>query len=74
MATMLHLLKTEATLLAAATIRRQVTAGDRVALAVLEGARSPDPIEGLTVYRVPEELGYHELLDLIFAADQVIAW
>ena len=74
MATVLHLLTTEAPPLAAAAIRHQIAAGDRVALAVVQGAPPPAPIDGVTVHRVPEDLGYHELLDLIFAADQVIAW
>ena len=74
MATVLHLLKADPTPLAVATIARQLAAGDRVSLALLEGAPRPAHVEGTTVYGVPEELGYRELLELIFAADQVITW
>ena len=74
MATVLHLLKTDPPPLAVAAIQRQIAAGDRVALAMLEGAPHPGPLEGVTVRRVPEELSYDDLLDLVFAADQVIAW
>ena len=74
MATVLHLLKTFPPPLAAAAIQRQVGAGDRVALAVLGGAPHPGPLDGVQVLRVPDEVSYGELLDLVFAADQVIAW
>jgi hypothetical protein len=74
MATVVHLVRADADTLAASTIEGQVDAGDRVTLILLEGAPDlphPAPVE---VHRVPEELGYGELLDLVFAADQVIAW
>jgi hypothetical protein len=74
MTTILHLLKAEAPPLASATIANQVAAGDRVTLVLLEGAPDAGPIDGVTVRHVPGNLGYRELLDLIFAADQVVAW
>jgi hypothetical protein len=40
-------------------------------IALLPGARAPMEWGGR---RVPEELSYGDLLDLIFASDQVIAW
>ena len=74
MAAVLHLLTADLSPLAVEAIERQLAAGDRVSLAMLEGAPRPGRLEGVTVHRVPEELGYADLLDRIFAADQVIAW
>lgn len=70
----LHLLKGDVNPLAAAAIARQVAAGDRVTLVLLEGAATPAGVGDVTVHRVPDDVDYGRLLDLIFESDQVIAW
>jgi hypothetical protein len=79
MAAILHLLKAEASPIALETIRQQTASGERVTVVLLEGAKPPAPegradAPGFAVRRVPGDLGYTQLLDLIFEADQVIAW
>ena len=74
MATLLHLVKGPLTDVAAATIRQQAAAGDRVTVVRLEGAPAPELPAGVDVRRAPEELPYPDLLDLVFEADRVIAW
>jgi hypothetical protein len=74
MPSVLHLLKPGVSPLAGETIRRQAAAGDRVTVVLLDGAVLPAGASGLGVRRVPEELSYAELLDLVFEADQVIVW
>ncbi len=74
MAGVLHVVKAGADAgLAAATIERQLQAGQEVRVAVLDGAPPPLPARA-AVYRVPDEWSYDRLLEEIFAADQVIAW
>ena len=54
-------------------IRGQVAAGDTVTVAVTgPGLLALPP--GVTTHRVPADLSYDQLLDLVFAADQVISW
>jgi hypothetical protein len=74
MATLLHLVKGPLTDVAAAAIRQQVAAGDRVTVVRLEGAPAPDLPSGVHVRRTPEELPYTALVELVFEADRVIAW
>jgi hypothetical protein len=76
MATALHLVRGagEPPALAAAVVGRQLAAGDRVAVALLEGAPRPDLPAGVTVHRVPDELSYAALVELIFASDHVVTW
>jgi hypothetical protein len=74
MATVLHLLKGDASPLTRATIEHQRTAGDRVTVVLLEGATAPPCPSGVALHRVPEDVGYDHLIDLVFEADQVIAW
>lgn len=74
MASVLHLVKGTASALALEAIRRQIMAGDRVTVIRLEGAAAPDVPAAVDVRRVPEDLPYTDLLDLVFEADQVIAW
>ncbi|MBI1848232.1 MAG: hypothetical protein HY294_14365 [Candidatus Rokubacteria bacterium] len=73
MPTVLHLLKAEAPL-ALDVIARQLAAGDTVSVGLLEGAPEVPLPDGVTVRRVPDEVSYDALLDLIYAADQVITW
>jgi hypothetical protein len=70
----LHLLKGAAPALALAAIAQQVAAGDHVEVALLHGAPAPPVPAGVATRRVPEECAYADLLEAIYAADQVIAW
>jgi hypothetical protein len=74
MAAVLHLVDGELTALAAETMRAQLAAGDRLTVVRLEGAPAPTVPAGVTLRRVPDDLGYSQLLDLVFASDQVISW
>ena len=74
MASALHLLKGSDVDLALATLASQLAAGDRVTVALLHGAPSPKLPPGVQVHRVPEDLSYDQLLDLIFESDRVTAW
>ena len=74
MATVLHLLKGADSALAQATITRQIASGDRVEVALLHGAPTPELPKGVVVYRVPDALTYEALLEKIFQADQVVTW
>jgi hypothetical protein len=74
MAIVLHLVKRQAGAVALATIRQQVAAGDRVTVVPLEGAPAPEMPDGVVVRRVPGDVTYDGLLDLVFEADQVLAW
>ncbi len=73
MGAVLHLLKAAASPLAIETIRQQITAGDRVTVVLLDEAPAP-ALADVPVRRVPDELDYAHLLDLVFEADQVIVW
>ncbi|HEY3068573.1 MAG TPA: hypothetical protein VGL09_22505 [Methylomirabilota bacterium] len=74
MSAILHLVKDEAPL-ARFVIADQVARGDVVTVAVLEGAGDPAGLPAaVTVRHVSRDLSYPELLRLVFAAEQVIAW
>ena len=71
--TILHLLTAGDPGPAQAVIERQRAEGDAtVDVVLLPGASALS--HGLEARRVPDDLDYAELLDLIFASDQVIAW
>ena len=70
----LHLLKGEHAAEAVAVITRQLDAGDVVTVALLGGAPAPPLPAGPALHRVPEDTSYERLLELIFAADSVVAW
>jgi len=74
MAAVLHLLKSGDTVLARATVATQLAAGDRVTVALLNGAPLPKLPPAVHVHRVPDDLSYDQLLDLVFESDQVTAW
>jgi hypothetical protein len=74
MALVLHVLKADDHALALPVIARQVEAGDRVTVVLVHGAARPSLPASVPVHRVPDDLSYRQLLDLVFAADQVMAW
>ena len=74
MAAVLHLVKSPDAGLARTTIEHQLRAGDRVSVALLHGAPAPEVPAEVSLFRVPEEVPYDRLLELIFEADQVVAW
>lgn len=74
MATVLHLVDDELSALASETIRAQLAAGDRLTMVRLDGAPGPAVPDGVTLHRVPGDLTYSQLLDLVFASDQIISW
>jgi hypothetical protein len=74
MARVLHLLPRDGVTLAATVIRRDVEAGDEVAVALVGAGAAPPVPAGVTVHRVPSDWSYDELLERIFDADRVITW
>jgi len=74
MARTLHLLNGEDNDLAAATIARQLAAGDTVRVVALPGARIPRLPADLVVRRAPDEISWEDVLTAMFEAEQVIAW
>jgi hypothetical protein len=75
MPAVLHLLTRADDARALSAIEREREDADtRVEIVLLPGATAPALPAGLTARRVPDDLSYDELLDLIFSSDQVIAW
>jgi hypothetical protein len=73
MAAVLHILGQQDPGRVIDVIRGQLAAGDTVTVAVV-GPELPSLPPGVTAHRVPAELSYDQLLDLVFSADQVISW
>ena len=75
MARVLHLLPRAPAPLAATVIRRDLEAGDEVAVALLaEGPIDPPLPSAAPVHRVPADWSYDRLLEQIFHADRVVTW
>ena len=75
MTAVLHLLTNGDRTRALPVIERQRGDADTsVAVVLLPGATASPLPDGLVARRVPDELSYEELLDLIFASDQIVAW
>jgi hypothetical protein len=75
MPTALHLLRRRDPSVALATIARQLANGDRVTVALIDGATAPPDLPAdVAVRRVPADCSHEQLLDLIFEADSVITW
>ena len=74
MARVLHVLKGDHSREAALTIEPQVRAGDHVTVALIGGVAAPALPAGVETRRVPDEISYGELVELIFAADSVVTW
>lgn len=73
MAAVLHIVGPNDPARANEVMRGQMAAGDTVTVAVV-GVGLPALPWGVTVHRVPAELSYDQLLDLVFSVDQVISW
>jgi hypothetical protein len=73
MASVLHLLGHNNPARALVVIEGQVAAGDTVTIAVV-GPLTPALPPGVTAFRVPGDMSWDALLDVIFAADQVLSW
>ena len=74
MARVLHVFKGDHPVEATAVITQQIGAGDQMTVALLAGVTAPAMPPGVELVRVPEDTSYERLLELIFAADSVIAW
>lgn len=74
MAAVLHLLKASDASLARVAIAQSLAAGDRVTVVLLPGAARPELAAGAAVHRVPNELSWDRLVELIFESDQVVTW
>jgi hypothetical protein len=74
MAAVLHLVKSAQASLALTAIEQQRAAGDVVSIALLHGAPAPPVLPGVRIVRVPDDLSYTGLLDLIFSSDHVVTW
>jgi hypothetical protein len=74
MARRLHLFKGDHADTAAAVIAPQIAAGDEVTVALLGGVAPPPLPADVAIRRVPDDLSYEGLAELVFAADAVVSW
>jgi hypothetical protein len=74
MARVLHVFKGDHGAEAARVIARAVADGDQVEMAIVGSAPAPAVPAGVSLHRVPDQLSYEALVELIFAADQVVTW
>jgi hypothetical protein len=74
MARVLHVFKGDHDAEAGTVIARAVAAGDQVEVALVGGVEPPALPAGVTVHRVPEQLSYAQLAELIFTADSIVTW
>ena len=75
MPSFLHLIKGDSAALAGAVIEANLREADvRVTVVLLDGAGAPSLPAGVAVRRLPGDLDYAGLLDLVFAHDHVITW
>jgi hypothetical protein len=70
----LHLLTAPAPELVLTLVRRQVEAGDRVHVVLLQGTPAPPLPGGAALHRVPDDRSWDHLLDLLFTAEHVFTW
>ncbi len=73
MASVLHLVGANGAGRALPVIAEQVAAGDTVTVAIV-GHDAVPLAPGLTVHRVPTELPWDQLLELIFTVEQTFTW
>ncbi len=75
MAAVLHLVKSRAQdELVRTTVDHQLARRDAVTVALLHSVAGPALPAGVRVLRVPGDLAYDGLLELIFASDHVTTW
>ena len=75
MPSFLHLIKGDSAALAGVVIEANLREADaRVTVVLLDGAAAPSLPAGVAVRRLPGDLDYAGLLDLVFAHDHVITW
>jgi hypothetical protein len=74
MASVLHLLKGVETALAGTMIEQHARAGERITVVLLPGGAAPTLPAGVQVRRLPADLSYAQLVDLVFESDHVITW
>ena len=75
MAAFLHLVKHDSAALAGVVIESNLREADaRVTVVLLDGAVAPSLPADVAVRRLPGDLDYAGLLDLVFAHDHVITW
>ncbi|MGH7309252.1 MAG: hypothetical protein ACREK6_11210 [Candidatus Rokuibacteriota bacterium] len=75
MAAVLHLVKSRARdELVRVTVGQQLAHRDAVTVALLHGVAGPALPAGVRILRVPGDLAYDGLLELIFASDHVVTW
>jgi hypothetical protein len=74
MASVLHLLKGADTTLAGTMIEQHARAGELVTVVLLPGGAAPALPAGVQVRRLPADLSYAQLVDLVFESDHVITW
>ena len=75
MGTFLHLVKRDSAALAGVVIESNLREADaRVTVVLLDGAVAPSLPASVAVRRLPGDLDYAGLLDLVFAHDHVITW
>jgi hypothetical protein len=74
MARVLHVFKGDHAVEAGVVIARAVAAGDQVEVAIVGGAETPALPAGVPVHRVPDQIAYERLVELIFSSDHVVTW
>ena len=74
MARALHILKGDHTTQAAAIINSQLAVGDEITVALIGGVEPPALAGRVTVHRVPDDVSWERLLELIFEADSAVTW
>jgi hypothetical protein len=74
MGRVLHVFKGDHAAEAGAVITRALAAGDQVEVAIVGGVETPALPGGVTVHRVPDQLSYERLVELIFSSDHVVTW
>ena len=74
MARALHVLKGDHTAQATVVIDAQLAAGDEITVALIGGVDAPALPHGVTVHRVPDDVSWERLLEMIFEADSAVTW